>query len=68
MDDISGQHLVSVASPAPGALTLGFDMGAVLEVTPDAEGELDSWSLYPWLGAVTSCDAAGRITVEAKKA
>jgi hypothetical protein len=68
MDDVSGQHLVSVESPLAGALTIRFDMGAVLDVSPDADGDLDSWSLYPWQGRVTSCNATGRLTVEAEKA
>jgi hypothetical protein len=68
MDDITGQHLVSVEASAPGPLTLRFDMGAVLEVRPDADGELNSWSLHAWQGSVTVCDAAGGITVEREKA
>lgn len=68
MEDVAGQHLVSVDSAAPGAINMRFDMGAVLEAKPDPDGDLDSWSLYPWQGPVTACDATGRITVEPEKA
>jgi hypothetical protein len=64
MDDVAGQHLGAVESSVPGALTLRFDTGAVLEVRPDVDGNLDSWSLHRWHGVVTSCDVAGGITVE----
>ena len=64
MDDVTGQHLLSVESPAPGAPTLRFDLGAELAVRPDPDGDLDSWSLHPWQGPVTSCDATGKIRVE----
>jgi uncharacterized protein DUF6188 len=67
MDDVTGQQLVSVSSPQPGALELAFEMGALLEVKPDAGGELDSWSLFPWEGSVVTCNARGVLTTEARQ-
>ena len=62
MDDVAGQKITHADSDASGALTLRFDMGAVLEVRPDNAHARGCWSLHPWQGAVVSCDADGHIS------
>jgi len=67
LDDISGQKLAAVEVPAPGYVTLRFDMGGVLEVWPVGGTDSDVWTLHRWQGGSIGCRPDGVLEIEQKK-